>query len=158
MMGFPVKAALTHLLSVKCAEIHLATGVANMTNPIEYTVKVHPNGDKHWYLNGKLHRADGPASEWSSGSKFWYLNGKLHREDGPAIEWINGSKEWCLNGKLHREDGPAIEWDSGNKKYWYLNGEKLTEEEFDAKMNPAKELTVAELEELLGYKIKVVKS
>jgi len=33
-----------------------------------------------------------------SGSKRWYLNGKLHREDGPAIEWNDGDKRWYLNG------------------------------------------------------------
>ena len=35
----------------------------------------------------------------SNGTKRWYLNGKLHREDGPAIEWSDGTKEWYLNGK-----------------------------------------------------------
>jgi hypothetical protein len=33
------------------------------------------------------------------GPKFWYLNGVLHREDGPAIEYTNGGKEWWINGK-----------------------------------------------------------
>jgi hypothetical protein len=75
---------------------------------IEYTVKVHDNGDKYWYLNGEPHREDGPACEWADGTKLWYLNGKYHREDGPAIEHVNGGKEWYLNGKLHREDGPAL--------------------------------------------------
>ena len=93
---------------------------------------------------------------YDSGTKLWYLNGKLHREDGPACESANGSKEWFLNGKLHREDGPAIE-DGYGDKYWYLNDEEYTEEEFNAKMNPAKELTVAELEKLLGYPVKIVK-
>ena len=32
-------------------------------------------------------------------NKYWYLNGKLHREDGPAIDYINGSKHWYLNNK-----------------------------------------------------------
>ena len=31
--------------------------------------------------------------------KFWYLNGNLHREDGPAIEWADGRKEWWLNNE-----------------------------------------------------------
>ena len=57
---------------------------------IEYTVKVYDNGTKKWYLNGQLHRTDGPAIEWADGSKFWYLNGKRHREDGPAIEYARG--------------------------------------------------------------------
>ena len=43
---------------------------------IEYKVKVCTNGNKRWYLNGKLHREDGPAVEGSNGSKTWYLNGK----------------------------------------------------------------------------------
>ncbi|HUS50962.1 MAG TPA: hypothetical protein VMZ91_12415 [Candidatus Paceibacterota bacterium] len=64
----------------------------------------------------------------SFGTKYWFLNGKLHRVDGPAIEYENGSKEWFLNGKLHRDDGPAIE-DSNGKKCWYLNGKKVKEED-----------------------------
>ena len=66
---------------------------------IEYTVKVHDNGDIYWYLNDKLHREDGPACEYANGTKEWYLNGKEHREDGPAVEWSDGSKAWFLNGK-----------------------------------------------------------
>ena len=80
---------------------------------IEYTVKVYSNGHK-----------------------LWYLNGKLHREDGPAVEYSNGYKAWYLNDKRHREDGPAVEGSSGYKA-WYLNGEKLTEKEFNSRMNPA---------------------
>jgi len=85
-------------------------------------------GNKFWYLNGKLHREDGPAIEWADGNKRWYLNGKYHREDGPAVECTNGTKHWYLNGKLHREDGPAVEWADGYKS-WYLNGREVTEEE-----------------------------
>ena len=67
------------------------------------------------------------------GTKEWYLNGELHREDGPAIEWASGTKEWYLKGKRHREDGSAIEWSLGIK-HWFLNGEELTEEEFRERM------------------------
>ena len=62
------------------------------------------------------------------GTKEWFLNGKLHRENGPAIEWPTGLREWFLNGKRHREDGPAIEWPTGIK-YWYLNHEELSEKQ-----------------------------
>ena len=48
---------------------------------IEYTVKVYSNGTKYWYLNGKLHREDGPAIEWADGYKFWYLDGKEVTEE-----------------------------------------------------------------------------
>jgi len=67
----------------------------------------------------------------TEGTKYWYLNGELHREDGPAAEYTNGAKFWCLNGKLHREDGPAVELTNGNK-LWWLNGEGLSVEEFIA--------------------------
>ena len=98
---------------------------------IEYKVKVYPSGIKEWYLNGKLHREDGPAIEYSDGGKEWYLNGKRHREDGPAIEWYYGDKEWWINGK------------------------ELTEQEFNNRTQ-TKELTIEQIEAKLGYKIKVV--
>ena len=55
------------------------------------------NGNKQWFLNGELHREDGPAIEYTSGTKVWYLNGERHREDGPAIESEDGTFEWFLN-------------------------------------------------------------
>jgi len=100
---------------------------------IEYTVKVYEDGTKKWFLNGQLHREDGPAIEWEDGTKKWFLNGQLHREDGPAVEWVDGTK------------------------LWYLNGKHLTQEEHQSATNPTKELTVAEIEALLGHKVKVVK-
>ena len=99
---------------------------------IEYTVEVYDNGTRHWFLNGEIHREDGPAVEYVSGTLHWYLNGKPHREDGPAFELYDGS---C---------------------YWYLNGEEYTEKEFIKKTAKAKELRVAEIESLLGYSVKVV--
>ena len=120
---------------------------------IEYTVKVYSNGDKSWWLSGKLHRTDGPAIEYASGSKEWWLNGNRHREDGPAVECANGNKSWYLNDKLHRTDGPATEYVNGDK-LWYLNGKEVTEQEV---MSPTKELTIADIEKLLGHKVKVVK-
>ena len=78
---------------------------------IEYKVEVHANGDKYWYLNGKIHREDGPAIDRANGDKFWALKGKIHREDGPAIEYADGVKSW------------------------YLNGHKLTEQEWKAKVS-----------------------
>jgi len=62
----------------------------------EYGDRLNPY--RLWYLNGKLHRTDGPAYERSDGHRVWYLNGVCHREDGPAIEYADGTKEWYLNG------------------------------------------------------------
>jgi hypothetical protein len=82
----------------------------------------------------------------------WYLNGQLHRTHGPAVECTDGDKVWYLNGLLHREDGPAIECISGDKS-WFLNGNQVTEAEV---IKPVKQLTVAEIEVLLGHKIKII--
>jgi hypothetical protein len=122
----------------------------------EYIVKVFE--DRTMWLNkcGQLHRIDGPAIEYSNGSKSWWINGELHREDGPAIEYSNGSNEWYVEGKRHRLDGPAFEWNDGYKE-WYLYDERLTEEEFNNRTQHTKELSVKELEKLLGYKVKIVK-
>ena len=65
----------------------------------------------------------------ADGTKVWYLNGKLHRVDGPAVEYANGNKQWFLNDKLHRVDGPAVEQADGNKEWW-LNDKEYTEIEF----------------------------
>ena len=104
-----------------------------MTNYIKYEVKVYTNGNKYWHLNGKRHREDGPALERSNGNKAWYLNGELHREDGPAVERSNGTK------------------------LWFLNDEYLTEEEFNKRMAPTVEMTMAQISEALGKNVKVVK-
>jgi hypothetical protein len=78
-------------------------------------------GYKYWYLNGILHRDNGPAFEGPYGMKKWYLNGFYHRMDGPAVEHYYGDNKWYLNGYLHRIDGPAVENDNGYQE-WYLNG------------------------------------
>jgi len=74
--------------------------------------------------------------EYENGNKKWYMNGLLHREDGPAIERVNGRKLWCKNGLLHRENGPAIEYENGDKR-WYLRGLeiKYNKETWDQKVN-----------------------
>ena len=120
-----------------------------------YNVTVNEDGT-FWRINGKYHREDGPAIEWANGSKLWYQNGKLHRIGAPAVVNSIGSKHWWREGVRHREDGPACEFANGLVE-WCLNGKYLTETEFNERMNPAKEMTVAELEAALGHKIKVVK-
>jgi len=100
---------------------------------IEYTVRVYENGTRFWLLDDDYHREDGPAIVWADGYTAWFLNGDLHREDGPAIEGANGA---CS---------------------WYLRGEPVTQEEHRRRTQPVKELTVAEVEQLLGYSVKIVK-
>ena len=81
-----------------------------------------PEGHKKWYIDGLLHRLDGPASVNSLGED-WYQNGLLHRKDGPAV--IHHShKEWWLNGKRHRVGGPAIEKSGYEDEEWWENGKR----------------------------------
>jgi len=92
------------------------------------------------------------------GDKFYYSDREmtiLHREDGPANEWSCGCKVWWLNNKRHREDGPAVE-DTNGYKEWYLNDEFLTEEEFNARMNPV-ELTLDEIANMFGVSVDQLK-
>jgi len=56
--------------------------ILEQTEPV---MKVDGRGTKEWYLNGKLHRTDGPAIEWANGYKAWYLNGKKYTEE----DWKN---------------------------------------------------------------------
>ena len=94
-----------------------------------------------------------------SGTTRWYKDAKmtiLHRVGGPAVECNNGYRNWRLNGELHRTDGPAVEWPNGTKEWW-LNGQQLTEQEHAHRVNPAQEMTVAEIEKLLGKRIKIIK-
>lgn len=86
------------------------------------------NGTKEWWVDGSLHREDGPAIDGPQG-KFWFVRGLYHRTDGPAIEWADGSKEWHVNGLRHRVDGPADERSNGYK-FWWINNRSFTEDEF----------------------------
>ena len=114
-------------------------------------IEYYDNGQKkseRWYLNGELHREDGPAIQcWNIyGQKWieqWVLNDKYHRVDGPAYQsWYeNGQKKserWYLNGKLHREDGPAYQrwYKDGQKEYegWWLNNKEYSREEWVDKL------------------------
>ena len=68
-----------------------------------------------WYLNGKLHKTDGPAAIYyrrngSIGMEGWYLNGELNRIDGPAFIYYR------RNGSVKTES-------------WYLNDEYIDPEE-----------------------------
>ena len=90
------------------------------------------DGSRQWYLNGKLHREEGPAVEHPNGNFEWYLQGKLHRTDGPAVEWPGGTREYFLHGQLHREDGPAIETSRSDYREWWYKGESYDVDDLEA--------------------------
>ena len=125
----------------------------------KYYVTVDDAGTTCWYKDAKctiLHRENGPAIEWCIGAKSWFQNGQSHRTDGPAVEYTNGSKFWYQNDQLHRTDGPAVEFADG-ARHWWLNGEELTEAEFLATTQPVVEMTVADVEKLVGKRVKIIK-
>lgn len=106
----------------------------------------YPNGMKEHWIDGKFlteeqflartqpsSASESTMTEYSDGSKYWHnSSGQLHRTDGPAVI-DNGSKHWFQNCIRHRTDGPAIERADGTKEWW-IDGVKLTEEEFLARI------------------------
>jgi len=51
--------------------------------------------------NNRHHRLNGPARIWGDGTFEWYLNGRLHRSNGPAIGYTTYGdiNEWWYHGK-----------------------------------------------------------
>jgi hypothetical protein len=124
-----------------------------------YKVAIDNDKNRFWYNDkDELHRLYGPAIEGANGYKAWWVEGKLHRLDGPAIEYASGSKEWYVEDKLHRLDGPAVEW-SDRSKEWWVEGKLMTEEEFNAYINPKPKPTCeGKVVEVDGIKYKLVKA
>ena len=90
-----------------------------------------------------------------SGNRNWFLNGNLVK-----IEWINGNISHYKDDKLHNDEGPAYVGANGIN-HWYLEGRPFyNEQEWRAELakrnQPTKELTVAQIEGILGFKIKIV--
>jgi len=72
--------------------------------------------------------------EYGNGDKVWFLGVMPHRFGGPAIETANGDKYWFIYYELNREDGPAVELATGEKQWWLI-GVRLTEQEFEKRIN-----------------------
>jgi hypothetical protein len=109
---------------------------------ITYKVTISDDGTKRWWLNGKLHREDGPAVEVRDIYKVWYINGKRHRTDGPAYESHDGRKEWWINGIQLTEQ----EW-----KY-QVHIDKITShlKKIETINIEGKDYTIAEIKEALN--------
>lgn len=86
-------------------------------------IQIRSDGTIEYRRNGVYHREDGPAVIYdyppSKKCCMWFLDGKRHRLDGPAVEWSDGSTEWWYQGLIHRLDGPAIEHSDGSE-WWYM--------------------------------------
>jgi len=78
---------------------------------VDYEVHTDADGTRSWYVNGQLHRLDGPAVEYADGTRVWNVNGQRHRLDGPAYEGADGTREWYVNGQhvdCQSVDDPAF--------------------------------------------------
>jgi len=60
------------------------------------------------------------------GTTIYYLDGEIHRENGPAMIRKDGTVAWVKHGGFHRENGPAVTNSNGTAEYW-LNDRHLTE-------------------------------
>lgn len=58
-------------------------------------------------------------------------DGRIHRLDGPAVEYTDGTKAYMIYGKRHRLDGPAVVYSDGGETFW-IDGVQLTPDEFHA--------------------------
>ena len=123
-------------------------------------IKIDEYGSRYYYSDAAmktLHRTDGPAIERANPEdKLWYVNGKIHRDEGPAFVGADGTKEWWLNGQRHRTDGPAIEW-ANRDKLWYLNWKHLSEAEFLAATATEVVLTLDMIAAKFGVNVKDLK-
>ena len=101
---------------------------------LKYRIVVDAYGNRFYCNNtGEWHRENGPAVEYANGTKRWYYKGRLHRTNGPAVIWADGTELWYQYGLLHRIDGHAVVTPGGYNS-WYINGERLTEDEFNQRV------------------------
>jgi hypothetical protein len=67
--------------------------------------QVNHHGNQCWYNEQGFHREDDlPALIRPNGTKIWYINGKIHRENGPAVIRLNGNNKYYLNDIEYTED------------------------------------------------------
>ena len=71
----------------------------------------------------------------SSETTYYFLNGSLHREDGPCLIRKTGVIfKWSKHGERHRLDGPAVVYSDEEKKNntaikdeFYIHGKRYDE-------------------------------
>ena len=96
---------------------------------------------EEWWLNGKLHRLDGPAEIWYSDDgtreENWHRHGRFYRKSGPTYVATYADGGWMetyllsyrRGTRVHRLDGPAItrvDADGRRTREWWRNRRKLT--------------------------------
>ncbi len=96
---------------------------------------IEDKGGWGYYRDDMLHRENGPARYVISkhgvmrGKRYqWFVNGNIHREDGPASTIHDYDTDeviadiWFLNNTYHCSDGPAVRNYRTGVYEWYVNG------------------------------------
>ena len=68
------------------------------------------------------------------GNKYWFYNKKLHRADGPAVEYLNGKREYWLDGKRYTEKYYNKIWNENREyfeKKWNMSWYPIPDEEIN---------------------------
>lgn len=65
---------------------------------LKYTTIRYASSLRHC-RHGAYHRENSPSYIIINGTVMWCMNGKLHRLDGPAIEYSDGRNEWWVEDK-----------------------------------------------------------
>ncbi|CAM3739357.1 hypothetical protein [Litorimonas haliclonae] len=115
-------------------QVHCKDGPARQY--FDHSFETKPLIMEEWYIEGRRHRLDGPATTFYHGEQIgfeeWWVNGALHRDGAPAILEYDSDKNvdqewWYQNGLLHREYGPAETSYDGETGFplveqWYFEG------------------------------------
>lgn len=95
----------------------------------EFNISTQP---KYIFLGvGQTHKDDWHEFDYEPPSAFSFYDeeGLNHRLNGPSLIARHGVS-WRVHGKLHRTDGPAVvSLAQGAIEFW-VNGKKMTREEF----------------------------
>ena len=163
-MKFNILLASSKLWSGKVKQI-----VEESANGVTYHYKIIGGRKLLHNLNGPARIVDG--EKCYEGRAEWWVDGKRHRDNAPAVEWSDGDYDYFHRGKRHRLNGPAISRLGNNlqrdfpnqppKDYlcMYVNGKPYSNEpEFnDAVVHwlSYKDVTREEIQQLIG-KFKIV--
>lgn len=128
---------------------------------------VNSKGQKHNCVDPKSPAVIDRYPSGETRVEYWYTRGQLNSpdENTPAVIYytprgVVSRKEYCVNGNLHNEGGPAIVRysESGlemGQEYW-LNGEQIPHPIWRKRTQAPIDMTKAELEKALGYRINIV--
>lgn len=62
---------------------------------------IHPDKATYWLVTGQ---DPDEMPDWWFGARHWYFHGKLHRTDGPASEFGNGTCAYWVYDRQFTED------------------------------------------------------